>query len=298
MAHGFFEKIFAARKLVFVLFAVSLAAVRVPVGTAAPVNAANRSDATGPTLHLDYAHGETNGSPAAEFMYFVPLISPEPVTLSKSAVNTQRARILSVTRRDKGESFTVTCDMEFSGQGRQQNIFDHTKMIQRRESDLKAGKSLVRLLSSISVEGPGQLQVEVEGKMSGSTSTVNEVRLHFNAHGHESPVVIGLHDVKYIDGKFQPCNGLVARVNTLTFHRTDGPPRMEVSVASVKRADAGDSMWQNFVGDLKGMAVNALIKPLVVERTGNETMLDFGLALTSRAGTFTFPKAKNLKEEP
>jgi hypothetical protein len=34
---------------------------------------------TGPTLHLDYGHGQALHNPVSQFMYFVPLISPEPV---------------------------------------------------------------------------------------------------------------------------------------------------------------------------------------------------------------------------
>lgn len=253
--------------------------------------------ATGPTLHLDYHHGERDGCSVAEFMYFVPLISPEPVSLSKSAGNDQRAKILSVTRQDKGEKFTVTCEVEFAGQGSQHNVFDDSKEIHKHERDLKAGKILERQLSSINVEGPGRLKIEVEGTKSGEKPTVNEVRLHFNAHGEESPVSIGLRDIKFHDGKFASCNEIIARVNTLTFRRKAGPAKMEVTVASVKPANAGDTLWQNFVGSLKGKAVNMLIQPLTVERSGHDTMLDFGLALASQSQTFTFPLAKNLKIE-
>jgi hypothetical protein len=288
MACGQFFKATLAAMLAML---VSLAlAFRVSAGTSAV--------ATGPTLHLDYGRGESNGCSVAEFMYFVPLTSPEPVSLSKSAGNTQRAKILSVIRRDAGDSFIVTCEVEFAGQGSQRNLFDQGREIHNHERDLKAGKALERQLSSINVEGSGRLKIEVEGTKTGATLTVNEVRLHFNAHGQDSPVSIGLNDIKLLDGKVQPCNELIARVNTLTFRRKPGAPKMEVSVASVKRADAGDNLWQNFVGSLKGKAVNMLIQPLTVERAGRDTMLEFGLALADHAGSFTFPIAKNLKVEP
>ncbi|HZV35797.1 MAG TPA: hypothetical protein VFB72_14575 [Verrucomicrobiae bacterium] len=253
--------------------------------------------ANGPTLHLVYGQGEVEGCSVAEFMYFVPLISPEPVSFSKTAGNTQRAKILSVTRRDSGEIFLVTCDVEFSGQGAQHNVFDLNREIHRHERGLKSGKTLEHQLSSINVEGAGRLKIEVEGTKSEQMPTVNEVRLHFNAHGKDSPVSIGLCDIKYLEGKFERCNEMVARVNTLTFRRKPNPPKMEVTVASVKRADAGDNLWQNFVGSVKGKAVNLLIQPLIVESLGRDAMLDFGLALSDKAPTFTFPKAKNLKVE-
>lgn len=252
----------------------------------------------GPTLHLDYGHGDTNGSPVAEFMYFVPLISPDLVSLRKSDGNSQRARILSLTRRDSTKSFLVTCEVEFVGEGFQRNAFDLTRNINRHESSLKAGKNLERQLDSINVEGAGRLKIEVEGTLKDGVRTVNEVRLHFNAHSHTSPVSIGLHDVRYRDGVFEPCNELVARVNTLTFRRQSGPPKMEVTVASVKRAGAGNNLWQNFVGGLKGAAVNMLIQPLTVERIGHNSMLEFGKALAEETPEFTFPKARNLKTEP
>jgi len=37
------------------------------------------------------------------------------------------------------------------------------------------------------------------------------------------------------------------------------------------------------------------IKPVEVEKIGNDTMLDFGYVLPKERPTFTFPKAKNLK---
>jgi len=68
-----------------------------------------------------------------------------------------------------------------------------------------------------------------------------------------------------------------------------------VTVASVKKKAAGNGLWQNLKGSVKGLAVNLLIDPLTVETVGHQAMLDFGLAVTSGAPTFTFPQAKNMK---
>jgi nucleoside 2-deoxyribosyltransferase len=38
------------------------------------------------------------------------------------------------------------------------------------------------------------------------------------------------------------------------------------------------------------------IKPTKVDKLGNTTMLEFGYALLQKKPTFTFPKAKNIKE--
>ena len=70
---------------------------------------------------------------------------------------------------------------------------------------------------------------------------------------------------------------------------------MEVTVASVKNKAAGEGLWQNLKGSVKGLAVNLLIDPLMIEAVGHRAMLDFGGALTSGATTFTFPRATNLK---
>jgi hypothetical protein len=90
-------------------------------------------------------------------------------------------------------------------------------------------------------------------------------------------------------------NEMVARVNMLTFKRNPGPPKMEVSLGSIKRADASDGLWQNFLGGLKGVTANFFLPPLNIEPEGQQTMLDFGLALASKKSDFSFPEATRLK---
>ncbi len=131
--------------------------------------------------------------------------------------------------------------------------------------------------------------------MAGHVPTVTEVRLRFNGRGRPSLVTIGLHDIRYLDGAIRLRNESVARVNTLIFRRKPGPPKMDITVASVKRKDAGSNFWQNLMGGLKGTTANLFLKPIAVEPVGNEAMLNFGLALASEAPAFTFPHARNLK---
>ena len=252
--------------------------------------------ATGPTLRLEYGSGGTSSNPIAAFMYFVPLISPDPVAAETSPGSTQSARITSAKRKQSETSFTTACDFEIIGDGSQQNLFDLGRQIQRHDRQLKAGGKLARQLHSITVTGPGRGRVEVEGTVTNGVQTVNEVRLRFNAHGQTSPVSIELCDVRYLEGGICYTNEMVARVNTLTFRRKAGPPKMEVAVASVKKKGAGNNLWQNLKGSLKGAAVNMLIDPLTVEAVGHRSMLEFGQALATGATTFTFPRAKNLKE--
>ena len=252
-------------------------------------------ESAGPTLHLDYGHGESPGNTVAEFMYFVPLISLEPVSVVKSPGNTQRARMVSATRSFTARSFLVTCEFEFAGEGNQQNVFDHTDKVRRHERELKEGGLLDHQLGSINVEGAGSVSIEVEGTMTGHVPTVTEVRLRFNGRGRPSRVTIGLHDIGYSDGAFRLRNESVARVNTLIFRRKPGPAKMDITVAAVKRKDAGDNFWQNLMGGLKATTANLFLKPIAVEPAGNEAMLNFGFALASEAPAFTFPRARNLK---
>ncbi len=251
---------------------------------------------TGPTLRLDYGNRDGKGSPVADFMYFVALVSPEPVSIVTSPGNTQRMRVLSNKRQIGDKSFRVVCEVEFTGEGYERNAIDQSKTINRQQEKLKAGGSLNELLVSINVEGKGRASFEVDGAVTNHVPIVNEVKLQF--HGQESPVTVSLHDIKYVTNSFVAQNEIVARVSSLLFKRQSGPPKMEISLASVKPRDAGNTLWQNFVGGVKGMAANLLLKPVAVEREGHEAMLNFGSALVSQATAFTFPSAKNLKPGP
>jgi len=250
----------------------------------------------GPTLHFDYGNGKALDNSLDKFMYFVPLISPELVSVFINDGNTQCARVLSFHCRTNGASFRSVCEFEIIGDGLQRNVFDHATVIGRHEKDLKAGKPLARQLAAISVQGSGSGSVETEGTLSNGLHTVTEVRLRFNNHGHTSPVSISLEDISYRDGVFHFDNEIVARVNMLSFRQKAGAPKMEVTLASVKRKDAGNGLWRNFVGGLKGVAANLFLPPLTVAADGHQAMLDFGLALAMEQTTFTFPFATRLKD--
>jgi hypothetical protein len=267
-------------------------------GLASPVAAgvdSFPSDSSGPTLVLNYGRGESPGNPVADFMYFVALISPEPVSITQSPDNTQRARMISATRRSTGNSFVVTCEFEFAGQGSLRNVFDHTEKIHQHERKLKEGGVLDHQLGSINVDGSGTIGIEVEGTTSAGIPNVTEVRFRFNGRGRQSPVSIDLHDIRYVAGAFRDLNETLARVNTLTFRKQPGPTKMEISVASVRRKEAGDSRWETVVGKVKATAVNLVMEPIEVDPAGHEAMLKFGLALVSQAPAFTFPRARHLK---
>jgi hypothetical protein len=271
-------------------------ATKPPLLSFAPTKTNSAAGATGPTLRMDSGRGESPGNPIADFMYFVPLISPEPVSITQSASNTQRARVRSGQRKVTEVAFSATYDFEITGTGFQRNSFDHQDNIRRHERQLKEGGELSRVLDSITTEGSGLGTIEVEGTRTNGIATVTEVRLRFNSGGKPSPVSIGLQDIRYLNGEFRATNEMVARVNTLTFRKTTGSPRMAVTVASVKRKDAGDNLWQTFTGSLAATAANLLIKPIRVEAVGHKAMLKFGRALVAEETSFTFPRARNLKE--
>ncbi len=262
-------------------------------GTALSLTAAP----TGPTLQFGYVPGTAPTNLISRFMYFVPLISPEPVTMVISPGNTQGARLLSFQCKTNKTTFVTQGDFEFVGSGSLQNIFDHTEVIQQHMKELQAGETLTRQLSGISVTGDGRCIVEISGAWTNGAPRADKVQLHFDAHGKTSPVTICLQDLIYRDGKVQIENELIARINTLTFQRATGTPKMEVALDSIKRSDAGDSLWQNFVGGLKGSVANLFIPPLKIQGEGQQTMLDFGQAIATQKLDFTFPLATRLKTD-
>ena len=268
------------------------------VSTTFATNLARVSGTNGPTLLLDTSHGPSPENSIADFMYFVPLISPDPVASGVSPGNSQLARLLSAERHLASEKFSATCEFEITGAGHQRNIFDPTNHLRNNEQRLKDGGVLERQIDSIVVSGAGRGRIEVEGVMSNAAPVVTEVRLRFNDAGKPSPVSIGLHDFRWVDGAVRAENAVVARVNTLTFKRAPGRPKMEVTVASVKRADAGNNLWQQFVGGVTGLAANLFLKPITVDKTGHEAMLEFGRALVTGETKFTFPRARNLQNKP
>lgn len=253
---------------------------------------------TGPTLHLDYGRGRPLENPTTKFMYFVPLISPEPVFVVTNAGSTHFTRVTSSVCRISGGTFLATCEFEFGGRGFLRNVLDHTDLIRRHQKELRAGEWLRKQLGSIDVEGQGSGKIEIEGTVTNGFRSVNEVRLRFNNHGNPSPVSITLQDIGYLDGAVHFENESVVKVNTLIFRRTSTAPTMLLTVASVKPKDAGDTTWQNFVGHVKGIIANQVIPPVPVDPTGHQAMLDFGLALADENPTFTFPFAVRLKNAP
>ena len=254
------------------------------------------ADGNGPTVLLGYSKEEFQKNPISSFMYFVPLISPTPVARNTSAGNEQQVGIISYKRKITSKSFSVACEFEILGKGFHSNVFDPAGMIAEHIGELKKGETMKQTLDYIKFEGEGFGLVEVKGKMSGSTPSVTQVNLKFNARGGESPVCVGLYDVKPEDGQYKyenRSNLIVARVNEITFKKTDKTPRMGMVIASIGKTE--DS--RGFFNSLKAAIANLFISPTKVDKLGNDTMLNFGRALFRRDATFTFPKARNIQED-
>jgi len=262
-----------------------------------PVAVGNEAvkDSKGPTILLAYSKEGSKKIPISSFMYFVPLISPTLVDRETSINNEQQVVIISYEHKLTSKSFNVVCEFEVSGKGFHKNTFDAAERIASNTEELQKGKSMKNLLDFIKIEGEGLGRIEVRGTMIGSAPSVTEVDMSFNARGRKSPVTVGLYDIIPKDGQYRyenRSNQIVARVNSLIFKNGEKIPHMGIKLASITDKSEPDG----FFGDIKGAIANLFIPPPKVAKLGNDTMLDFGHTLSERKPAFTFPKAKNIKE--
>jgi len=250
---------------------------------------------SGPTMLMSYSKEKFIKNPIASFAYFIPLIATTRVDSISSVNNKQRIGIISHKITVDSKSFQVACEFELSGSGFYMNKFDPAGMLAAYADEAKKRETMTNMLDYIKFEGDGFGVIEVKGTVAGSKRIVTGVDIRFNAGGHESPVTIGLYDIEPKDGEYKyenRSNELVARVNTLSFKRTKETPHLGIKVASIS-AKGGST---GFYSGLKGTIANFFITPPRVDKLGNTTMLEFGYALLQKKTTFTFPKAKNIKE--
>jgi hypothetical protein len=252
-------------------------------------------DSNGPTMIMSYSKQKFIKNPIESFMYFVPLIAPTLVDNISSVNNEQQVGIISYEKKVTSKSFYLACDFEVLGSGFHMNTFDFAGMIAAHTDELKKGESLTDMLDYIKFNGEGFGCLEIKGTITGSTPTVTEVAMQFNARGHKSPVTIGLYDIKPKDGQYKyenRSNRIVARVNSLVFKKTEKTPRMGIIVASISDAEESEGL----ISGIKGCIANLLITQPEVTKLGNTTMLEFGDALLKKNAMFTFPRAENLRE--
>jgi hypothetical protein len=273
------------------------------VGAASDVNkpaagggksAKDVNDANGPTVLLSYEGQTAEKNTSSSFLYFVPLVSPTLVDVETSADNNQMVRTVSYERKNTTKSFYASCEFEILGKGLYKNTFNPEEIIAICQKETKPGEPLANALDYIKFDGVGFGRIDVKGTITGSTQTVTEVAVHFNARGHKSPVTISLYTIDPQDGQYKyekKYNEIIARVATLTFKKTDGQPRMGVKLVSINKANKPSG----YIGRIKGVIANFFINPPVVSKLGNDTMLDFGLALVQKKPSFTFPRANNIR---
>jgi len=254
-------------------------------------------DANGPTVELSYGKGEEKINSTPNFMYFVPLISPTLVDSQTSKDNGQLSTVISRKVNIRGNNFNIECEFQMWGKGTYQNTFDSRQMIKRNMGKLDGKKPLKHVLNYIKFDGQGYGIISAEGQIIDSKPVITKVVVDFSSRKDKSPVTIGLYSVNPVDGEYKYENNfgkIVARINTLTFVRTEETPMMALKVASIANNEASNGFW----GSLKGMIANFFIDPISINPKGNDTMLDFGLALYEGQKSYTFPIAENLKKTP
>jgi hypothetical protein len=248
---------------------------------------------SGPTLSIEYKDGG-QGNPVDTFMYFVPLVAPTTMDVYTDPNTTLNARIISRTSKESASKFTTTCIFEIRGSGVYEAFFEPTEMIAfNLEGDTKP-RTLSHLLRSIRVDGPMYGTLEVCGVIQNGRRQVEQIQIRFDGAGN-SPVTAHLYDIKY-DGKNCSFENRFheqrARIDSLQFVRGGNPPRMITEIGAV----AGENQKEGFMAAVKAMLANWFLPPLPISIVGNETMMNFGLALDSTQPAFTFPYAQKLRQ--
>lgn len=260
-----------------------------------PNTEASAKDVNGPTLELSYGEGEEekiNSTP--NFMYFVPLISPTLVDGQTSKDNSQLSKIISHNVKIIGNDFHVECEFQMWGNGIHKNTFDSEQMIERNMDKTSVEKPIKNVLGYIKFDGEGYGIISAQGHFIDSTPVVTKVVVDFSSRESKSPVTIGLYSVNPVNGEYKYENNfgtIVARIDTLTFERTNQTPMLAIKVESISKNETSNGFW----GSVKGMIANFFINPISINPKGNDAMLDFGLALYQEQKLYTFPIAENLK---
>lgn len=269
-------------------FAIALSLFVLPMPGA--TSAGNTKNTTGPTVKLQYKQGTDHGNSIDAFTYFIPTISPSLVKSATSRNNQQQVRIISHKKKVSGDTTKVFCEFEMLGKGWHKSLFDPKAMIDRNL--INGDEPITNLLDNIKFEGKGYGKMMINCITVNGKDVVTEVEVRFDARGAKSPVTIELYSVKQVRGRYKYENRfdrITARINSLKFKKTDSTPRMALSVASVSNSSSGEGILEA----IKGAIANIFINPITIDKTGNDTMMAFGMALINRAKTFTFPKASN-----
>lgn len=256
-------------------------------------DASTDTNQIGPTLILGYDQSSRENS-IYSFMYFVPTISPTLVEMQISDDSEQMGRFVSYDYQQHGTRFTAVTTFEMTGQGFYNNVFDPKNAIRWNAKVQDSPKKLRKVLEYIKFKGEGVGRIEITGEIENGKKQVNQVNIKFD-HAGTSPVTIGIYDIKRKNDRYNyenAQNRIIARINELTFNRTSDQPRMAIELDSISNSEEK----AGFLACLKGAIANLMIKPIKITDEGNQSMMNFGLAIAEKQGSFTFPKAKNLKQ--
>lgn len=259
-----------------------------------PIPVRSTSNDQGPTIAITGEFAEETGNPIDHFMYFVPTISPVLVENQISENNTQRVRFLSYELKREGKTFTLVSEFQIVGSGYYRNKFDATDVIEENFENGKGKKPLTNLLDYIKLDGEGYGNFLIEGERKNGRDIVNRVRARFNGRGHKSPITISVYSVKPVNGDYDyesKYDVVVARINTLTFQRGPGVPKMAIKLDSIGDKVESNNLW----GSIRGFIANLLINPIDIDKDGNQSLLEFACSILRQDPTYTFPVAKNLK---
>lgn len=265
------------------------------MGTSASVRAGqNFCSDSGPTLQLEYTSEQLANSVDA-FMYFVPLNSLSAVSVITDPNTDFSAGVINWHRKDlRNNQFMLYCDFEVTGSGLYKVVYNPEGMIRLVSQGESKEKKLTGLLEWIQFDGPCMGRIEASGRILRDDAVIEEVAINFNRGRQRSPVTIALYDVPRVKNRYDygdRQNSTIARVNTLTFRRSEGVPRMSVEIATVQKAHQSEGLFSS----ITAMFANLLLSAQPVSAVGNETMLEFGLALFHKKPVFTFPLAETLE---
>lgn len=268
-----------------------------PNSAAIKTEASSDENQTGPTIHLYYNGSDQVDTAISAFMYFIPMVSPVKVSMHTSEENSQTVDLLSHQIKMSGSRFRVWLNFEIHGRGYYEYRFDPAAIIERglEDFDTEGDPPLKYMLEAIRIEDGGGGRIEASGVYQEGQPVVMNVDVYFNAGGRRSPVTARLFSVNPENGKYLYENryeSVTVRINKLEFARTETWPRMGLVLGEVRDTDnPGD-----FLAGIKALFANLFIDPFRINPEGNESMLDFGLALYEQRKTFTFPRAENLVE--
>lgn len=249
----------------------------------------------GPVLYLDYHPREQYDNKVEAFMYFVPLTSLTGVQIEIDPRTKFSAGVINRTFHNTGKNtFKLICDFDVHGNGLYRVVYTPKEMIDFVRQRHPDEKHLTKLLDWIQVDGPCQGQIIVLGRKQQEDVIIDQMTISFVRGETKSPVKTCIYDLPCVNNHYDYAyrnNVLIARVNALTFRRTETSPRMSVQIGSIVSENASEGWFSTF----SAILANFLLPAQPVSIIGNQTMLEFGKALYLGDPEFVFPEAQTIR---